>query len=108
VRAEALALVRALDVAAAAAAAGERSTAVLAELARKEIARAPHAEIDYAELRDPETLAPVATLERPVLLALAVRFPAKHAAGGKVRLIDNRVLRPSADGGRGPSPEVAR
>jgi pantoate--beta-alanine ligase len=93
-RAEALVLVRALDAAEAAVAAGERAGAVVLERVAKEIARAPHAALDYAELRDPETLAPLATLDRPALLALAVRFPAPRAAGGAVRLIDNRVLRP--------------
>jgi pantoate--beta-alanine ligase len=91
-RAEALALVRALDAAEAAALAGERSAAVLLEQVRKEIGRAPHAKIDYAELRDPETLAECAAIDVPALLALAVRFPAPRAASGEVRLIDNRVL----------------
>jgi len=91
-RAEALALVRALDAAEAATLAGERSAAVLLEQVRKEIGRAPHAKIDYAELRDPETLAERALIEGPALLAVAVRFPAPRAASGEVRLIDNRVL----------------
>lgn len=91
-RAEALALVRALDAAEAGALAGERSAAVLLEQVRKEIGRAPHAQLDYAELRDPETLAERALIEAPVLLAVAVRFPAPRAASGEVRLIDNRVL----------------
>lgn len=91
-RAEALALVRALDAAEAAALAGERSAAVLLEQVRKEIGRAPHAQLDYAELLDPETLAERAAIEGPALLALAVRFPSPRAASGEVRLIDNRVL----------------
>jgi pantoate--beta-alanine ligase len=91
-RAEALALVRALDAAEAAALAGERSAAALLEQVRKEIGRAPQAKIDYAELRDPETLAECALIEAPALLAVAVRFPAPRAASGEVRLIDNRVL----------------
>ena len=90
-RREALALPRALDAAQAAVAAGERSGAALLELVRKEIGRAPHAEIDYAELRDPETLAEVGTLAGPTLLALAVHFP-RPGAPTRVRLIDNRVL----------------
>ena len=44
-RAEALVLVRALDAAAAAVRAGERAAAVLLEQVRKEIARAPHAQL---------------------------------------------------------------
>jgi pantoate--beta-alanine ligase len=94
-RSEALVLVRALDAAQAAVAAGERDAAALLELVEKEMARAPHAAIDYAELRDPATLAAVAAMDGPAVLALAVRFPAPRAAGGSVRLIDNRVLRPT-------------
>ncbi len=91
-RAEALVLVHALDVAEAAVGAGERSAAALLESVRKEIGCAPHATIDYADLRDPETLIDVTTIARPTLLALAVRFPAPRAASGEIRLIDNRVL----------------
>lgn len=43
------------------------------------------AQIDYAELRDPETLEPTETVEPTALLALAARI-------GATRLIDNRVL----------------
>jgi pantoate--beta-alanine ligase len=96
-RREALVLSRALDRAEAAVAGGERDTAALLERVRKEIGAAPHAELDYAELRDPETLAPLARLEGPALLALAVRFPVGEAdARSRVRLIDNRVLRPQS------------
>lgn len=91
-RGEALALVRALDGAASAVANGERGAAALLEGVRKEIERAPHASLDYAELRDPATLAEIAAIDGPALLALAVRFPAPRAASGEVRLIDNRVL----------------
>jgi pantoate--beta-alanine ligase len=97
VRAEATALVRALDAAEAAVAAGERDPAALVEIAVKEIARAPHADLDYAELRDARTLEAIAALDRPAVLALAVRFPAPRAASGSVRLIDNRVLRPTEE-----------
>jgi len=93
-RGEALALVRALDAAQAAVASGEGSGAVVLEIARKELSRAPHADPDYVDLRDPETLAPVERIDGPALLALAVRFPAPRAASGTVRLIDNRVLVP--------------
>jgi pantoate--beta-alanine ligase len=91
-RAEALVLVQALDAAEAAVQTGECSAAVLLEQVRKEIGRAPHARLDYAELRHPETLAEIVVLDGPALLALAVRFPAPRAASGEVRLIDNRVL----------------
>jgi pantoate--beta-alanine ligase len=97
-RREALALVHALDAAEAAVAAGESHAAVLLEIVGKEIARAPSAQLDYAELRDPETLATLARVVGPALLALAARFPAvapdRAATNAQVRLIDNRVLRP--------------
>ena len=90
-RPQAVVLGRALEAAAGAAAAGERRAAALLALVRREIAKAPWAELDYAELRDPETLAPAAdALAGPTLLALAVRFP--REGGERVRLIDNRVL----------------
>lgn len=92
-RREALVLVSALDVAERAVRDGECSRSLIQARVRTELARAPHAVVEYAELRDPETLEPAAqSLRRPVLLALAVRFPA--ATGATVRLIDNRVLHP--------------
>jgi pantoate--beta-alanine ligase len=89
-------LAQALDEAERAVAAGERSAARLLALVATAIGKAPRAEIDYAELRDPETLEPSpARLEGPALLALAVGFaPAPGRAGARVRLIDNRVLLP--------------
>ena len=93
-RREAVVLVRALDAAGGAVAAGERRAAALLALARAELAKAPHADVDYVELRDPESLEPTPErLSGPALLALAVRFPAKPGSGApNVRLIDNRVL----------------
>jgi pantoate--beta-alanine ligase len=97
-RRQALVLSRALDAVEAAAAAGERDPGALRELAVKEIGRAPDAELDYAELCDPETLAPLERVAGPALLALAVRFPVPaRGPAARVRLIDNRVLRPSAE-----------
>lgn len=93
-RSEALVLSRALDLAEASVRHGERSHDALLERVIKEIETAPHAEIDYVELRHPESLeAAPETLVGPVVLALAVHFP--HALGSRerVRLIDNRVLR---------------
>ncbi len=95
-RRQAVALSRALDAAERALAAGEHDAARLLQLVRAEIGKASRAEIDYAELRDPESLevAP-ATLAGPVLLALAVFLRvADQAAAARVRLIDNRVLQP--------------
>ncbi len=85
---------RALTAAERAVAAGERSREALLQLVRGEIEKAPLADLDYAELRDPASLelAPE-TLTAPTLLALAVRFPRDGGQGGRnVRLIDNRVL----------------
>jgi pantoate--beta-alanine ligase len=93
-RRQAPCLARALDAAERAISAGETSGARLLEFVACEIGRASRAEIDYAELRDPETLeAAPDPLAGPALLALAVRFRAPDGAAG-VRLIDNRVLRP--------------
>ena len=91
-RPQAVVLSRALGAAQAALAAGERRSAALLDLVRREIAKAPLAEIDYAELRDPDSLEPApAELTAPTLLALAVRFPAPSSKKG-VRLIDNAIL----------------
>jgi pantoate--beta-alanine ligase len=91
-RPQAIVLARALEAARSAVAAGERDRDALLALVRREIAKAPLAEIDYAELRDPESLEPAsAALAGRALLALAVRFPAPSAPKG-VRLIDNAVL----------------
>jgi len=95
-RTQALALSRALTLAQHALDAGERSRAALDARVAQELARAPLAKLDYAELRDPETLAPAPErLTGPTLLALAVFFP--KAGGGAVRLIDNRVLHVSKE-----------
>ena len=95
-RRQARVLSQALDEAERAVAAGERSSARLLALVTTAIEKAPRAAIDYAELRDPDSLeAAPAVLAAPTLLALAVRFaPAPEARGADVRLIDNRVLRP--------------
>jgi pantoate--beta-alanine ligase len=80
-------LFRALREAAAAAARGERDIGALVGVARARIESEPLARIDYVEAVDDEELTPVAALERPVLLAVAVWF-------GAARLIDNIVLQP--------------
>jgi pantoate--beta-alanine ligase len=102
-RAQALALRRALRAAEDAVAAGERDGGALLAGVRRELAKAPLAEVDYAELRDAATLEPApARLEGPTLLALAVRFPAASNAR-RVRLIDNTVLRPETGPAEGAS-----
>ena len=66
--------------------AGERDPEVLVEAVRQAVQAAPLARVDYVELVDAGSLEPVTgRLDRPALLALAVRF-------GQTRLIDNRVL----------------
>lgn len=102
-RREALALVGALDVAERAVRDGERRRGEIQARVRAELARARHGFVEYAELRDPETLEPAPEmLDGPVLLALAVHFPASGA--GRVRLIDNRVLHPRPAASRAALP----
>lgn len=48
----------------------------------------PQTDIDYIAICDPETLEDIATVDRPALMALAVKV-------GTTRLIDNRILDPS-------------
>jgi pantothenate synthetase len=73
---------------------GERSTASLLEAVHKTIEEASLASVDYAELRDPDSLTEApGKLVGPTLLALAVNFaPDPDGQGAAVRLIDNRVL----------------
>lgn len=67
-------------------AAGERDAARLALIFQAQLAeKLPGARIDYAALVHPETLAPVASLDAPTLMAVAVFV-------GSVRLIDNMLL----------------
>jgi len=101
-RRQATVLVRALDAAERAVAAGERSAAALLHGVAREIGKAPLAQIDYAELCDPESLEPApAALRGPALLALAVVFHLPEGThGAPVRLIDNRVLDPKPQAGR--------
>jgi pantoate--beta-alanine ligase len=86
-RVAARAVPRAIEAAAAGAAAGERRAGAIVDRAAAVIAAEPRARLEYAELRDPETLEEVAEVGAPTLLALAVWV-------GGVRLIDNRVLLP--------------
>ena len=79
-RRQALCLVRALDAAESACAAGERRRGALLAAVREEIAKAPLARLDYAELRDPETLAPApAELAQPDA-ARPRRLPARRTS----------------------------
>ncbi len=94
-REEARALSRALAAADTAFAAGERSQSVILDRVHAQLCEARQGKIDYAELRDPDTLEPAPPmLEGDTLLALAVYFrPDADGQGNEVRLIDNVVLR---------------
>jgi len=95
IREDALSLVRALDAAEAAVTGGERAADEVLRIVHSVLSQSDSAELDYAELRDPETFeAAPPCLCAPTLLALAVRFPAAGRPRAKVRLIDNRVLHP--------------
>jgi len=65
--------------------AGERDATRLMSVARQRVEKEPDARVDYVELRCAETLAPLERIDRPAVLALAVRF-------GATRLIDNTTL----------------
>ena len=84
-RAQAPVLRRALLAARDAFAKGERSAAKLRRIVEKQIATAPLARVDYIEIVDDDTLAPIRTAKTPATIALAVFF-------GTTRLIDNLPL----------------
>jgi len=58
------------------------------EAAREKLAKAGFDPVDYVELRDAETLAPVALLDRPARLLTAAKI-------GRTRLIDNLAVTPA-------------
>jgi pantoate--beta-alanine ligase len=89
-RAAARCVPRALAAAAVARDAGERRAAALVGAATAVLAAEPRARLEYAEIRDPDSLEAVEEAAAPVLLALAVWV-------GGVRLIDNRVLVPRGE-----------
>jgi pantoate--beta-alanine ligase len=88
-RAQAPVLKRALDAAQHRVLSGERKSSSLLHEVKAVLASAPLAKVDYAEIVDPATMAPVQTLRGDALLALAVFF-------GATRLIDNAVLNVTA------------
>jgi pantoate--beta-alanine ligase len=85
-RLAARALPRALGEAARAVAEGQPVAAALAA-ARDKLARAGFEPIDYVDLRDAETLEPVAAIDRPARLLAAAKL-------GATRLIDNLPVLP--------------
>jgi pantoate--beta-alanine ligase len=84
-RLQATALQDALGEARRRVASGETDARSLLEAVRRRIAKEPLAELDYAELRDADSLESVDRVGRRSVLALAVRFEG-------ARLIDNTVL----------------
>ncbi len=98
-RARAVGLSHALRAAEEAADRGELDSGELARVARRELAE-HEIEAEYVELVSPTTLAPVAALDGPALLAVAARV-------GRARLIDNTVIR-ARPGGPAGGPENPR
>lgn len=86
-RRQALLLSQALAEASRLVRAGERRATTLVSAVQKVLGQGSRIRIDYAELRDAETLEEMSTLDRPGVMAVA-------AYVGKARLIDNTVLRP--------------
>ncbi len=84
-RTDALALYAALQAAEAALAQGEASADALEALMAAEFTARPGAELDYAVVVDPLTLAPMSVVDRPARALVAGRV-------GSVRLIDNAPL----------------
>jgi len=70
---------------------GQREPAAVTGAMRQIIAESGPARIDYISVVDPESMQPVSKIEKPVLVALAVRI-------GPTRLIDNLLVDPGAAG----------
>ena len=85
-RSSAISLKKGLDLAKAMAAEGERDPTKIKSAIRELILSHPFTEIDYISICDPETLTDVGVIDRPCLVALAVKV-------GKTRLIDNAMVR---------------
>ena len=68
---------------------GERDAARILKEVRDLIDAQPETDIDYVSICDPETLIDVERIDRPALMALAVKV-------GKTRLIDNTILAASS------------
>jgi len=66
---------------------GLQDAVKIIDSAAKWIRSHPGTEIDYITICDPETLDDMKTIEKPALMALAVKI-------GKARLIDNMILKP--------------
>lgn len=84
-RQQALVLNQSLKKAETAYIAGERDARTICRLVREHIETAPLADIEYVQVVDRLTMQPVATLDNPVMVAVAVRLR-------NTRLIDNLLL----------------
>ena len=91
-RPAALSLYRALTNARQMIDSGIRESTRIISAAQKMIDAHAENEIDYISICDMQTLEGVETIDRPVLMALAVRV-------GGIRLIDNRILEPTPQAG---------
>ena len=87
-RRQAIVLSAALSEAAEQFRSGQRDAGALRQLVQERVESVPGAALNYVALVDADSLAPVERIDRPALLALAVRF-------GGTRLIDNHVLKDS-------------
>jgi pantoate--beta-alanine ligase len=88
-RCRALALSCALRAAGAAVKTGTRDPGEVQRIARKLLESTPGVEIEYVEAVDAVTLRPLDVIDRPLVIAIAVRV-------GTTRLIDNMVFSPMA------------
>jgi pantoate--beta-alanine ligase len=85
-RTSALSLKKGLDLGKAMVTKGERDPVRIKNAVRELILSHPFTDIDYISICDPEKLTDIKIIDRPCLLALAVRV-------GKARLIDNIIVR---------------
>ncbi|MFB0532895.1 MAG: pantoate--beta-alanine ligase [Desulfatiglandales bacterium] len=85
-RLSALSLKKGLDLAKAMVAEAEKDPAKIKSAVMELILRHPFTEIDYIAICDPEKLTDIEIIDRPCLVALAVKV-------GKARLIDNGMVR---------------
>jgi len=86
-RSQALAISRALSAAEEQVRGGERDPRAIEREVVRRVSAEALARIDYVEVRDAETLAPITRLDGPAVLAVAIFF-------GRTRLLDNRKLYP--------------
>ncbi len=69
---------------------GIQDATIIIDAAAELIQSRPGTKIDYIVICDTETLADIQTIDKPVLMALAVKV-------GKTRLIDNMILNPQQE-----------